>query len=165
MAEPDDLPEIVRLAALEVEFRQGPPIYLQGGPPDMEYLHALHSGLFASGGVQFVAIVDGQVAGILTLLDEGRFPPICADAAPFVSTTVTDPDRRGVGIGLMLVTVAADWARQRGHENLDVSFQVPSPLLRSFWRRAGFAPVGWKVARRLPESLLDRIDHTLGRAR
>jgi GNAT superfamily N-acetyltransferase len=161
LAEQNDLPAIVRLAALEVEFRQGPPIYLEGGPPDTEYLRTLHAGLFEKGGVQFVALVDGDVVGILTLLYEGRFAPICADAAPFVSTTVTDPTRREAGIGRMLVRAAADWAREQGHENLDVSFQVSSPLLRSFWRRAGFVPIGWKVARRLPESLLNKIDHTV----
>jgi GNAT superfamily N-acetyltransferase len=87
-------------------------------------------------------------------LQESRFEPICAERAPFVSTTVTDPRHRRRRIGQMLVRIAADWARARGHRQMDVSFQIASPLLRSFWSKSGFAPIGWKVARRLPTSLL-----------
>ena len=162
VADIDDLSSIVRLAAMEVEFRAGPPMYLEGGPPDLDLLRETHAALFDAGAVHFLASVEREVVGLLTLLQESRFPPICAEDAPFVSTTATDPRYRRQGIGRMLVRVAADWARERGHEYIDVSFQSASPLLRSFWRQSGFAPVGWKVARRLPESLSKRIDHTAG---
>ena len=153
LADIDELSSIVRLAAMEVEFRAGPPMYLKGRPPDLDLLSETQAELFGAGAVHFVASVEREVVGVLTLLQESRFPPICAEDAPFVSTTVTDPRYRQRGIGRMLVRVAADWARERGHEHMDVSFQSASPLLRSFWRKAGFVPVGWKVARRLPESL------------
>jgi GNAT superfamily N-acetyltransferase len=162
VADNDDLSSIVRLAAMEIEFRLGAPMYLEGGPPDLDLLRETHAALFEAGAVHFLASVEREVVGLLTLLQESRFPPICAEDAPFVSTTATDPRYRRQGIGRMLVRVAADWARERGHEYIDVSFQSASPLLRSFWRRSGFAPVGWKVARRLPESLSKRIDHTAG---
>jgi GNAT superfamily N-acetyltransferase len=103
-----------------------------------------------------VTVVEQEIIGVLTLLPESRFRPICAEDAPFVSTTVTDPRYRRQGIGRMLVRVAADWARARGHAQIDVSFQSTSPLLRAFWRQSGFLPIGWKVARRLPESLSQR---------
>ena len=150
VADLDDLSSIVQLAAMEVEFRAGPPMYLEGGPPDLDLLRETHAELFELGAVHFVALVEREVVGVLTLLQEGRFAPICAEDAPFVSTTVTDPRHRQKGIGRMLVRVAADWARERGHEHMDVSYQSASPLLRSFWQQCGFTPVGWKVARRLP---------------
>lgn len=159
VADINDLSSIVRLAAMEVEFRQGPPMYLEGGAPDLDLLRETHAELFRVGAVHFVAMVEREVVGVLTLLRESRFAPICAEDAPFVSTTVTDPRYRQRGIGRMLVRVAADWARERGHEQMDISFQSASPLLRSFWRQSGFTPIGWKVARRLPESLSRRIDH------
>lgn len=162
VADADNLPSIVRLAAMEVEFRAGPPMYLEGGPPDLDLLTETHAELFDRGAVHFIALVEHAVVGVLTLLQESRFAPICAEDSPFVSTTVTDPRYRQRGIGRMLVRVAADWARERGHEHIDVSFQSASPLLRSFWRRSGFAPVGWKVARRLPESLSESMGHTAG---
>jgi GNAT superfamily N-acetyltransferase len=162
VADIDDLSSIVRLVAMEVEFRAGPPMYLEGGPPDLDLLRETHAELFRVGAVHFVALVEREVVGVLTLLRGSRFAPICAEDAPFVSTTVTDPRYRQRGIGRMLVRVAANWARERGHEHMDVSFQSASPLLRSFWRQSGFAPVGWKVARRLPESLSKRFDHTAG---
>ena len=112
------------------------------------------------GAVPFVALVDREVVEVLTLLREGRSAPIYAEDAPRVSTTVTDPRYRQRGIGRMLVRVAADWARERGHEHMDISFQSASPLLRSFWRQSGFTPIGWKVARRLPNSLSSQIDHS-----
>ncbi len=155
----DDLPAIVRLAAMEVEFRSGPPMYLEGGPPDPDLLRKVHGELLNSGEVHFVAIFEREIVGFLTLLQESRFPPICAENAPFVSTTVTDPRHRRRKIGRVLVRAAADWALERGYEQMDVSFQIASPLLRSFWRQAGFKPIGWKVARRLPESLGKRIKH------
>ncbi len=165
LADLDDLPSIVSLSALEVEFRAGPPMYLEGGPPDLGLLLETHAELFRLGAVHFVASVDGEVVGLLTLVRESRFAPICAEDAPFVSTTVTDPGSRRNGVGRMLVRVAADWAREQGHEHMDVSYLSTSPLGRPFWGQSGFAPVGWKVARRLPESLLERIDHATSRPR
>jgi GNAT superfamily N-acetyltransferase len=159
IADIGDLASIVRLAAMEVEFRAGPPMYLEGGPPDVDLLREEHAELFNLGAVHFVAIFEREVVGFLTLLQESRFSPICAENAPFVSTTVTDPRYRQQGIGRGLIRAAADWARERGHECMDVSFQIASPLLRSFWLQSGFKPVGWKVARRLPESLSKRINH------
>ena len=153
VADIGDLASIVRLAALELEFRAEPPMYLEGGPPDLELLREKHEQFFAAGATHFLALDEGEVVGMLTLLPESRFPPICAEGAPFVSTTATDPRYRRRGIGRMLVRVAADWANQRGNRHMDVSFQSASPQLRAFWRRSGFTPVGWKVARRLPESL------------
>lgn len=161
IASVDDLSSIVRLAAMEVEFRAGPPMYLEGGLPDLDRLREEHAELFNSGAIHFVAVVERRIAGFLTLLQESRFPPICAGNAPFVSTTVTDPRYRKQGIGRVLIRAAADWARERGHEHMDVSFQIASPILRSFWLKSGFKPVGWKVARRLPQSLAKGIDHTL----
>ena len=140
----------------------GPPIYLEGGPPDLDALHETHAQLFDAGATHFVAVVEGEVVGLLTLLQESRFPLICTEDASFVSTTVTDPRYRRRGIGRMLVRFAADWARDRGHAHMDVSFQSASPLLRAFWRKSGFEPIGWTVARRLPESLSKRIGHTVG---
>jgi GNAT superfamily N-acetyltransferase len=162
VADADDLSSIVRLAAMEVEFRSGPPMYLEGGPPDLDALHEKHAQLFDAGAIHFVAVVEGEVVGLLTLLQESLFPLICAEDAPFVSTTVTDPRYRRRGIGRMLVRTAADWARDRGHHHMDVSFQSASPLLRAFWRESGFEPIGWKVARRLPESASEGMGHTLG---
>jgi GNAT superfamily N-acetyltransferase len=156
-----DLSSIVRLAAMEVDFRTSPPIYLEGGPPDLNALHEMHAQLFGAGAVHFVAVVDQEIVGLLTLLQESRFPPICAEDAPFVSTTATDPRYRRRGIGRMLVRAAADWTRDRGYANMDVSFQSASPLLRAFWRHSGFEPIGWNVARRLPESSSKRMVHTV----
>jgi GNAT superfamily N-acetyltransferase len=154
LADDGDLPSIARLAAMEVEFRAGPPMYLEGGPPNLEQLRETHADLFRTGTMHFVAEIENEIVGVLTLLRESRFEPICAERAPFVSTTVTDPRHRRRRIGRKLVRIAADWAHERGHRHMDVSFQVASPLLRSFWSKSGFGPIGWKVARRLPASLL-----------
>jgi GNAT superfamily N-acetyltransferase len=164
VADQDDLSSIARLAAMEVEFRTGPPMYLEGGPPDLDALRETHAQLLEAGAVHFIAVVEREIVGVLTLLPGSRFQPICAEDALFVSTTVTDPRYRRRGIGRMLVRVAVDWAREREHAHMDVSFQSASSKLRGFWRRSGFVPIGWKVARRLPESLSKPSDRSVGRS-
>ncbi len=134
-------------------FGPASPMFLEGGPPDLAIVRANHEELFALGAVHFLASVEAEPVGLLTLLRASRFAPICAEDAPFVSTTATDARYRGKGIGGALVAAALAWAREREYGHLDVSYLSSNLLSRSFWRGCGFAPVGWKVARRLPDSL------------
>jgi hypothetical protein len=54
------------------------------------------------------------------------------------------------------VSKAVDLARERQNTQIDVSFHPANLLSRPFWFGIGFTPIGWKVARRLPDSLLLR---------
>ena len=72
-------------------------VFSEGGPPDLAIVRANHEELFALGAVHFLASVEAEPVGLLTLLRASRFAPICAEDAPFVSTTATDARYRGKG--------------------------------------------------------------------
>ena len=47
---------------------------------------------------------------------------------------------------------AFERAWRHDHRRMDVSYLSANLLSRRFWRHAGFATIGWRVERRLPES-------------
>ncbi|MEP7204200.1 MAG: GNAT family N-acetyltransferase [Ilumatobacteraceae bacterium] len=150
VATEEDLPEIVRLALLEAQFRAAPPLFAEQGPLDSAVFLAQHRQLASAGGAHLLARCQGKDVGFLTI--EPRSPAVLltADDAPFIGPTGVEPAARGQGIGHELVAAAVKWARAHDQRWMSVSFNPSNLMSRPFWRGCGFDPTGWKVARRLP---------------
>jgi GNAT superfamily N-acetyltransferase len=88
-----------------------------------------------------VAWLDGRIVGVVRVqcLDSGE--------AEF-GMLVASPEHRWVGIGTELVTFAERWARERGHDLLQLELLVPQTwkhpvkeFLRAWYTRIGYRPV------------------------
>lgn len=66
---------------------------------------------------------------------------LSADRSVEMSRVVVRSDRRGEGIGRLLVDATAGWARARGIASLNAAVFVANDASRRFWRAAGF--VSW----------------------
>ena len=148
----DDMDAIARLSSMEVAYRARSPMFMAAVPPDLESVRASHLELAERGALHFLATLDGEPAGLLTLLRESRFQPISSEGGVFVGPTATDPRFWRRGVASALVWSALEWARRHDHRRIDVSYLSANLLSRRFWRHAGFATIGWRVERRLPES-------------
>jgi GNAT superfamily N-acetyltransferase len=145
----DDLDTIARLAHIEIRHRGTPPIY---APPDrraLEDILQLHRTLLDRGATHFIAAVDGQDVGLLTLERESPAPRLCASGQPYIGPTATHPDARRRGVGAALVSSALAWAYDNGYESVSLDFEPANPLSRPFWLGTGFRPVGYGVLRTL----------------
>jgi GNAT superfamily N-acetyltransferase len=87
--------------------------------------------------VTFVATDHpGEAAGGVGLIEVEH--PELADRGPWVVGTIVHPDRRGDGIGALLLARLRGWAAAAGFEQLWVSTGGPAV---DFYRRCGFEPV------------------------
>ena len=159
----DDMDAIARLSSMEVAYRARSPMFMAAVPPDLESVRASHLELAERGALHFLATLDGEPAGLLTLLRESRFQPISSEGGVFVGPTATDPRFWRRGVASALVWSALEWARRHDHRRIDVSYLSANLLSRRFWRHAGFATIGWRVERRLPGRRSRPADEHTGR--
>jgi len=150
VAQEEDLDTIARIALVEAEFRNKPPLFAQQGELRLDDFRSAHMEFFRSGAVHFLARLDGRDVGLLTLERESPAPLLTEDDAPFIGPTAVDPQVRGAGIGHALVAAVVKWCQDVGAQWVGVSFNTPNLLSRPFWLGCGFEPTGWKLARRLP---------------
>ncbi|MGH2726171.1 MAG: GNAT family N-acetyltransferase [Actinomycetota bacterium] len=57
-----------------------------------------------------------------------------------LSRVVVRPDRRGLGVGKILIEATAEWARARGVRSMVAAVFIGNEASRGFWRAAGFEP-------------------------
>lgn len=151
-ADEGDLAVIARLALVEAEFRNAPPVFAQQSELRLEEFRTAHAALMAAGAIHFIARLDGEDVGLLTLESHSPAPLLTPEEAPFIGPTAVAPSARGSGVGRGLVAAAVDLCRQEGSAWIGVSFNTANLLSRPFWRGCGFRPTGWKLARRLAGS-------------
>ena len=86
--------------------------------------------------VTFVATTGGEVLGGMGVVATER--PEYADRGPWVVGVVVRADRRGQGVGTILMSGVVGWAREAGLPHLWVS---TGGRAVTFYRRCGFRPV------------------------
>lgn len=111
-----------------------------------------HRRLERNGGAHLIATLDGEDVGVLTLDMTNDAPGLCPHDQPFLGETATVAHARGRGVGSALVEAAVQWAAERNHPGLTVSFQPANRTSRRFWLGAGFEPTGFWTVRTIPES-------------
>ena len=151
-ADAADLDVIVRLALIEAEFRNAPPVFAQQDPLRWEHFRAAHVALLQAGATHLIASLDSEDVGLLTLERHSPAPLLTPDDSPFIGPTAVVPAARGAGVGRALVSAALERCRREGSDWVGVSFNTANTLSRPFWMGCGFRPTGWKLARRLPDA-------------
>jgi len=143
----DDLGTIVALSSVEMGFRFTPPIYALPQPGSREHVERHHRQLLAAGAVHLLASTGGADVGLATIEFTSPAPRICPNGQPYIGPTATHPAHRGQGVGRALVNAVLDWSYRHEFQTVSVDFDSANPLSRPFWLGAGFAPVGYQVAR------------------
>jgi ribosomal protein S18 acetylase RimI-like enzyme len=103
------------------------------------------------GGAQFVAETEGACVGYLALR-LGRTGPYVHDDLRdhvLIENIVVAEDRRGTGIGQMLLAQAERFARERGCRALQLGALTGNDVALRAYRRAGFEPVSYEMLKRL----------------
>lgn len=98
------------------------------------------------GGTCFVAEIDGKIAG--TILVQPTYVHNKCDyftraGVACAHQFAVDPEQQGRGLGRLLLAHAEDWSRARGYAELAMDTAEPATHLVDFYRRLGYAHVGW----------------------
>ncbi|MBV9326107.1 MAG: GNAT family N-acetyltransferase [Chloroflexi bacterium] len=148
----DDLATIARLAFVEFRHRSTPPIYAPTVHLTLEEILEAHRTLQSHGATHFIAAIDGDDVGLLTLELTSPAPRLCAAGQPYIGPTATHPDARGKGVAGALVDAALTWGHGHGYAWVAVDFEPANPLSRPFWLGRGFAPLGYSALRSIHAS-------------
>src|SRR5262245_27255720 len=86
----------------------------------------------------FVAVSEGRLAGWLQV----SFPRIFeSPVSGEIAGLVVDEERRGAGIGRLLLAAAEDWARGRGCRAIRVRSNVVRERAHRFYEREGYGQI------------------------
>lgn len=141
-----DLSSIGALSHVEFMRRFAAPVHaLQPVRTEAETIDA-HRGIMSSGGVHFLAAIDGRDVGLLTLEATSPAPRLCP-AGAYIGPTATLPDVRQEGVATALLAAAVEEARRRGLDHIGVDFAGNDPVSRPFWLRRSFVPTGFRLRR------------------
>jgi ribosomal protein S18 acetylase RimI-like enzyme len=121
-------------------------VYVDGGLASEDYAPELAdvAGRASRSELLVVREQSGRVVGSVALVLEGDFGEITtSDAEAAFRMLVVDPDRRGGGIGELLVTTCLDRARAAGKRRMVLSTDPRMTAAHRLYERLGFT--------RLPE--------------
>jgi ribosomal protein S18 acetylase RimI-like enzyme len=93
--------------------------------------------------VLFVARVDGEIVGSLTL----ALYPLPTRVKAWIDDVVVDTSVRGAGIGAALSMAALDEARRRGAKEVDLTSQPKREAANRLYQRLGFVARNTNVYR------------------
>jgi GNAT superfamily N-acetyltransferase len=118
-----------------------------GYPADAVELPERLLRLRTAGDDAFVAVVDGEIAGLATVHSRA----VLHSARPVVQLTalVVPPELRGRGVGRALVDEAERWGRARGADRLVVTTALHRADAPLFYERIGFEHTGRRFVKRL----------------
>ena len=133
----DDLLALWRdLEDAQGSFRLFPPVAEAAQRIEASFRDAVAS---ADADVLLVLDDAGRPAG-MALVHLEHPSRMSSEQAVELSRVVVRPDRRGSGIGSVLVDAAGEWARARGVRSMVAAVFVGNEASRGFWRAAGFLP-------------------------
>jgi len=108
-------------------------------PPDASQLAAI----IAEGSTVFIARVDGQIVGSLTLV----MYRIATGLKAWIEDVVVDEAARGHGVGEALNLAALDEARRRGAKAVSLTSRPSREAANRLYQRMGFIPRDTNVYR------------------
>ncbi len=150
-AAPEDLEAVMRLGDVEPRHHAGPPIWRPYVQFDTaaEPRAAVERDLAREDPQYFLAIVDGEPAGLI-IIGEGRGSPLfIPDGGAYIGDTAVIEERRGAGVGTALVDRALGWARDRGYRHATLHYATTNATSTRFWTGLGFEPVMFHMRRNI----------------
>jgi ribosomal protein S18 acetylase RimI-like enzyme len=123
--------DVVDDALVETFGRLIPQLSSSSPPPTAEHLAAL---VASPDTVLFVARVDGEIVGSLTL----AFYRIPTGTKAWIEDVVVDEAGRGRGIGELLSRTAVDEARRRGAKDVSLTSRPFRETANRLYQRLGF---------------------------
>jgi GNAT superfamily N-acetyltransferase len=75
------------------------------------------------------------------------------EATAAISGAFAWEDHRSSGIGTALLKHSLEWARTEGYVRCAVDFESANIVGMDFWRRSGFWPVSYALARHIDERI------------
>jgi ribosomal protein S18 acetylase RimI-like enzyme len=100
-------------------------------PPDAEQLATI----MAEGSTVFIARVDGEIVGTLTLV----MYRIATGLKAWIEDVVVDESARGQGVGEALNLAALDEARKRGAKAVSLTSRPSREAANRLYQRIGFS--------------------------
>lgn len=109
---------------------------------------ALLEGSLASGdGVALLAEVDGVAVGFANGAIR-RDPDVVRETFGYIDNVVVAPEHRGTRIASTLTDTLAQWFRDRGVHELQLSVIAANTHAVEVWRALGFEPLAYRMIRR-----------------
>ena len=132
----DNLLELWRhLEEAQGRFRYFPPV-----PEAAERITGSFRDAVASPDADVLLVFDADEPIGMALVHLEHPSRMSSEQAVELSRVVVRPDRRGLGIGKLIIDATADWARARGIRSMIAAVFVANEASRGFWRAAGFEP-------------------------
>ena len=150
---PDDLPALGRLGALLVQMHHDldPKRFIPGTPrTEQAYAGFFEKELERPSVLLLVAERNAEVIGYIYAEIEGQDYMTLRGPAGVLHDIVVDSDRRGAGIGQMLLDAAILELERRGVRQVVLSTAERNSSARRFLTRAGFRPTMIEMTRDLP---------------
>ncbi len=94
----------------------------------------------------YVAIVDGKIAGLVTVAERKHFT---GQLDGYVGELVTAPGLERRGIGRQLMAAAEQWATDRGLACLTLETGAANQAARAFYAALGYADEDVRLTKRL----------------
>jgi ribosomal protein S18 acetylase RimI-like enzyme len=147
----EDLERVVALDRALWEHQQRSPSFSgRALPSDDEFRDAWKDTWDDEDFTQFVATLDGRVAGHV-LLFRGRRPSLrIPPGSVDLADAGTLPELRGRGIGVALTAHALAWAHAAGYRAMTIDWRITNLLASRFWPRRGFRPTFYRLYRSVP---------------
>jgi ribosomal protein S18 acetylase RimI-like enzyme len=87
------------------------------------------------GHAMLVAVLDGRVAGLVSLAEREHFT---GEMDAYIGELVTSGEAEGRGAGRALMAAAVAWAASRGLARITLDTGAPNHRARRFYDKAGF---------------------------
>lgn len=98
------------------------------------------------GHAMLVAVLDGQVAGLVSLGEREHFT---GQVDAYIGELVTDEAAEGRGAGRALMAAAENWAAGRGLARITLDTGIRNQRARRFYATAGFEEEDIRLSRRV----------------
>jgi ribosomal protein S18 acetylase RimI-like enzyme len=155
LAEPDDVDQLVDLAAELLEFHATSPMFLPALIDRAAARRSFELTLDDERNGIFVAVTGGALLGMMQLNGGGR--PNIDSGRPVdgvnIGMACISASARGRGIGTAILAGVMRAAQARGYGHCTVEWTSANLTSDAFWRRRGFEPLHYTLARHLDERI------------